>query len=284
MSKEFIQNIEYIGLFIGILVATILVAYLFNRFFKRLIRKATEDMKNDPTNYLFLRHAIITVVYIVGVSLAIYMMPDLRTLASSLLAGAGILAVAVGFASQHALANIISGIFIVIYKPFRVNDQIRLREFLGLIEDITLRHVVIRDYENRRIIIPNSLISDEIIVNAHFNDDRICKWIDISISYDSNLAKAKQIIREEIEKHPLHIDPRSEEQIEEGVDKIPVRVLKLNDSSVDLRGWAWTKDAPDAFSLGCDVYESIKLRIDEEPDIEIPFPHRSIYLKTEKQD
>jgi small-conductance mechanosensitive channel len=276
MTNRFIENIEYIGLFIGIILVTILVAYLFNRFYKRLIKRSTEDMRNDPTNYLFLRHAITTVVYIVGFSLAIYMMPDLRTLASSLLAGAGILAVAVGFASQHALANIISGILIVLYKPFRVNDQIRLREFLGVIEDITLRHVVIRDYENRRIIIPNSLISNEIIINAHFNDDRICKWIDISISYESNLAKAKEIIREEIEKHPMLIDPRTEQQIAEGVPMVPVKVLRLNQSSVDLRGWAWANNAADAFALGCDVYEAVKLRIDAEEDIQIPYPHREI--------
>jgi len=103
------------------------------------------------------------------------MMPNLRALASSFLAGAGILAVAVGFASQHALGNIISGVFIVIFKPFRVTDRVKLRELTGVVEDITLRHTIIRDFENKRIIIPNFLISEEIIVNSNFEDDRICK-------------------------------------------------------------------------------------------------------------
>jgi small conductance mechanosensitive channel len=281
--QKLIDIAEYAGIFIGILLGTIIVAYLVNRFFRRLIRKATEDMRNDPTNYVFLRHAVSTVIYIVGFSVAIYSMPDLRTLASSLLAGAGILAVAMGFASQHALSNIISGVFIVLYKPFRVNDLIKLRDMMGVIEDITLRHTVIRDFENKRIIIPNALISDEIIINSNFNDDRICRWIEVGISYDSNLLKAKEIIREEISKHPLHIDPRSPEDIANEVDMVPVRVIKLNNSSVDLRGWAWANNAPDAFLMACDLNESIKLRFDAEDDIEIPFPHQTVYVKKSDQ-
>ena len=280
MTEKFLNNLEYTGIFIGILISTVILAFLVNRFFKRLIRRSTQDLNNDPTNYLFIRHALITVIYVVGFSIAIYSLPNLRTLASSLLAGAGILAVAVGFASQHALSNVISGIFIVIYKPFKVNDQITFRNMVGVIEDISLRHVVIRDFENKRIIIPNTLISDEVIINAHYFDDRICRWIDISISYDSNLAKAKEILREEILKHPLRIDARTPEQIEAGNEEVIVRVLKLNESSVDLRGWAWADNAPNAFILACDLMESIKLRFDAEADIEIPFPHRTIIQKT----
>lgn len=278
MKEQILNSIEYIALFVGILLITILVAYLVNRFFKRLIRRSTEVMKNDPTNYLFLRHAITTLIYIVGFSIAIFMMPNLRALASSLLAGAGILAVAVSFASQHALSNIISGVFIIIFKPFRVTDRLKLRELTGVVEDITLRHTVIRDFENKRIIIPNSLISEEIIVNSNFEDDRICKWIDIGISYDSDIEKAKAIIKDEILNHPMHIDPRTQPQIDEGEELAPVKVIGLGDSSVNLRGWAWAKDAVDAFKMGCDLLESIKLRFDK-VGIEIPFPHRTLVQK-----
>ena len=277
--KELIRNsIEYVSIFVGILVITIVVAFLVNRFFKRLIRRSTEDMINDPTNYQFLRHAITALIYIVGFSIAIYSMPNLRALASSLLAGAGILAVAIGFASQQALSNIISGVFIIVFKPFRVNDRVKLRDMIGIIEDITLRHTVIRDFENKRIIIPNSLISEEIIVNSDFGDDKICKWIDIGISYDSNIEKAKALIKEEILNHPLHIDPRSPKQIEEGEELAPVKVIGLGDSSINLRGWAWAKDSADAFKMGCDLYEKIKNKFDDE-GIVIPFPHRTLVHK-----
>ncbi len=275
MMDALLSSVEYISIFIGIIIVTIIIASLVNRFFRKMIKKATEDMMNDPTNYKFLRHAIVAIIYIVGFSIAIYMMPNLRTLAGSLLAGAGILAVSVGFASQHALSNIIGGIFIIIFKPFRVNDRVSLRNMQGVIEDITLRHTVIRDFENQRIIIPNAVISDEVIINANFLDDKICKWIDMGISYNSDIDLARQIMKEEIEAHLLSIDPRTPEQIENGDELVPVRVLSLGDSSVNLRGWAWAKDAPDGFKMKCDLLESIKKRFDRE-GISIPFPHRTL--------
>ncbi len=276
MNKEFLQ----IGLFTGIIIATVIVAYIVNRFFVRLIRRSTEVMNSDPTNYQFLRHASSGLIYIVGFSVAIYSLPALRTLASSLLAGAGILAVAVGFASQHALGNVISGIFIVVFKPFRVHDRLKLREFIGVVEDITLRHTVIRDFENKRIIIPNTVISNEIIVNSDFVEDKICKWIDVGISYDSDIDKAKIIIEEEVMKHPLHVDPRTEEQVTNGEPEVPVRVILLGEYSVNLRAWAWAMNSPNGFVLSCDLLESIKKRFDSE-GIEIPFPHRTLVYKKE---
>ena len=278
MQDQIIANIWNIGLFLGIVLATFFVAFLVNRFFTRLIRRSTQFMQNDPTNYQFLKHFISGIIYLVGFSLAIYMMPGLRAVASSLLAGAGILAVAVGFASQHALSNVISGIFIVIFKPFRINDRLNINTLVGVVEDITLRHTVIRDFENRRIIIPNANISNEVIINSNINDDKICRLIDIGISYESNLPLAKKIIREEIEKHPLILDNRTPENIAEGQDVVLVRVTALGEFSVNIRAWAWAAQAADGFILYCDVLERIKLRFDEE-NIEIPYPHRTIVHK-----
>ena len=84
--------------FIGILLGTFVVGYTFSKVFRRFILKSTVIMQNDPTNYQFLRHFLAAVIYIVGISLAIYSVPSMRTIANSMLAGAGILAVAVGFA------------------------------------------------------------------------------------------------------------------------------------------------------------------------------------------
>ena len=273
------ENFIHIGIFIGVVAATIIVAFLVNRFFLRLIRRSTTEMKNDPTNYQFLRHAVTALIYMVGFGVAIYTVPSLRALASSLLAGAGILAVAVGFASQHALSNIISGIFIIIFKPFRINDRLNIRTLNGIVEDITLRHTVIRDFENKRILIPNALISDEILVNADLVDDKICKWIDIGISYDSDIDKAKEIMRDEVMKHSLHIDNRTPEQIENGDPEVPVRVISLGEYAVNLRAWAWAKNSADGFAMSCDLFESIKKRFDKE-GIEIPFPYRTLVHKT----
>ena len=278
MKEQILQNLTNIGLFIAIILATIILAYMVNRFFSRLINKSTELLKNDPTSYQFIRHALVAIIYIVGFSIAIYMMPNLRGLANSMLAGAGIIAVAVGFASQHALSNIISGIFIIIFRPFKINDRIKFQALSGVVEDITLRHTIIRDFENRRILVPNALISDEIIVNSDFQEGKICKWIDVGISYDSDIDLAKRIMNEEVMAHPLLIDNRSAADIEEGKPQVVIRVISLGDSSVNLRAWAWTKDNADAFAMGCDLLESIKKRFDAE-SIEIPFPHRTIIQK-----
>lgn len=278
MKEKLLNNSEHLLIFIGIISLTILISYLVNKFFIRQIKKSTELMHTDPTNYQFLRHLVIVLIYVVGIGISIYAIPELRVLATSLLAGAGVLAVALGFASQHALSNIISGVFIVIFKPFRIHDRIKIGDKVGIVEDITLRHTVIKDFENKRIIVPNSTISQETIINSDFIDDKICKWIDIGISYDSDLKLAKSIIKDEILKHPLNIDFRTDIQKEEGDELVPVKVILLAESSVNLRGWAWSKDSADAFIMGCDLIESIKLRFDKE-GIEIPFPHRTIVYK-----
>lgn len=263
---------------IGIVVATVIMAYLVNKALLKLIKRSTDDLNNDPTNYKFMRHLILALIYVIGFSLAVYTIPALKTIASSLLAGAGILAVAVGFASQHALSNVISGMFIVLFKPFRINDRLQLQTFTGIVEDITLRHTVIRDFENKRIIIPNAVISDQILINADFAEEKICKWIDVGISYDSDIDLARAIMSEEITSHPLHIDVRSPEDIEAGQPVVVVRVLQLRDSDVLLRAWAWSLNAANSFQMSCDVLESIKKRIDTEPRVTIPFPHRTVYM------
>ena len=279
MLGEFKLDFEALAISSGIVAGTLLVAFIFNRLFHRFIRRNSLLIRNDPTNYVFLRHAITAIIYVLGFSWAVYSLPSLRAVANSLLAGAGILAVAVGFASQHALSNIISGIFIVIFKPFSVNDRLRFQSGLqGVVEDITLRHVVIRDFENRRILIPNSVISEEVIINSDFGDDSICKFLEIDISYDSDIDLARAIIQEEALRHPLKIDGRTPEQIEAGRPEIPVRVIALGEYYVRLRAYIWAKNNADAFELGCDLLETVKKRFGRE-GIEIPFPQMDIHVR-----
>ena len=264
-----------------IIIATIILARVSKRLFKKFIgTKVTED--EDLTNYKFIEHSLSTIIYIVGFSLAIWRIPALEHIAQSMVAGAGILAIAVGFASQQALGNIISGLFIVIYKPYVINDRITLRTDLrGVVEDISLRHTVIRNFENQRIIIPNSVISNEVLINSNYSDSKMCRFIDVGISYGSDIDLAKKIIGEEIENHPLNIDVRTPEDLENDFPRVMVRVLSLLDSSVMIRGWAWAENAQDAFVLQCDVTESIKKKFDKE-GVVIPFPQRTIsYLNSE---
>lgn len=277
------DNLLIYGTFFGLVMLTLIVGYLANRLMSKIISGSTTIIKNDPTYYKFLRHVLLALVYIVGFSIAIYSVPQLRTLAGSMLAGAGILAVAIGFASQQALSNIISGVFIIIFKPFKINDRLSIKTFEGVVEDITLRHTVIRSYENKRIVIPNSLISEEVIVNADLGDQRICRWIDFGIGYESDLDLAKQIMVEEITTHPLRVDIRTEEDIANGVPNAVVRVIEIGDSAILIRGWAWAADQASSFELKCDLLEFIKRRFDKE-GIDIPYPHRTILMKQQAPD
>jgi len=267
------------ALALGIILITILVDFLVDRFFKRIILKSSLVLKNDPTNFQFLRYAINAIIYLVGFSIAIFQVEELKALAGSILAGAGILAVAVGFASQHALSNIISGLFIILFKPYRINDRIVIKDtMMGIVEDITLRHTVIRDFQNQRIVIPNAIISNETIVNSDMSDEKVCRFVEVGISYDSDLQLAKTIMREEALKHPAQIDNRKPEDKEKGKEEVPVRVLSFGESSVNLRAWVWAANFAEGFAMHCDLLESIKSRFDAE-GIEIPFPHRTVVFK-----
>ncbi len=272
------EKYTHIGLFLAIVAGTIVTALTVNWFFRRFLQRSTLVMRNDPTNYVFLRHALMGLIYVLGIGWAVYTLPNLRAIANSLLAGAGILAVAVGFASQHALSNIISGVFIIIFKPFRVNDRLRFQSGMkGIVEDITLRHVVIRDFENRRILIPNSVISDEVLVNSDFGEDKICKWIEPLITYNSDLQAARRIMQEEGEQHPNLIEWRSEEDIAEGAPLVRVRVVGLEENGYRLRAYLWAKNDADAFAMGCDYMEALLQRFEREPRVSIAIPQRRIY-------
>ncbi|HET8865274.1 MAG TPA: mechanosensitive ion channel family protein [Gracilimonas sp.] len=274
----------HLPILIGFIIfMTIIIASITTRIINVMIKKNREiDDNEDVTNLVFFKRSVSVLIYITGISFAIYMIPQLRVVAASLLAGAGLFAIAIGFASQAALANVIGGLFIVMFKPYKIGDRIQVRmDLSGVVEDINLRHTVIRNFENKRIIIPNSVISNEVVVNSNYEDNKICKWIDMGISYDSDIDLAKSIMKDEILKHPLFVDNRTEEQIEEGEEIVPVRVVMMGESSVNLRAWSWAVNPQDAFVMGCDLLESIKKRFDKE-GIEIPFPHRTLVYKTPK--
>jgi len=283
--KDFLyNNFSNILTFCFTLLLTFVLVAVVRKLFTRFLNKIAENDELDKTNYYFLRYVIVALIYAVGFTLAMYSIPALRAIGTTLLAGAGVLALAVSFASQQALSNIVSGLFIVLFKPFKIGDRVfmKARTLEGVIEDITLRHTVIRDYENRRIIVPNSIISNEVITNADYGDGKICRHLLFGISYDSSIEKARNIIQEETEKHPLLIDDRTAMDKENGVPIVVVRVLNLGESSIDLKAFAWVNDQKDGAKLSSDLLETIKNRFDAE-GIEIPYPHRKVVLKKEQQ-
>jgi small-conductance mechanosensitive channel len=205
--------------------------------------------------------------------------PKLKALAITLFAGAGILVAIIGFAAQQAFSNIIGGIFIVIFKPFRVGDMIKVGSLpYGLVEDITLRHTVINNFENKRIIIPNSIISSENIINDSIEDSKIRRWIEVGISYDSDIDLAMRIIQEEALKHPDCIDVRTQEEKDAGIPQVLVRLISFGDFSINLRAYVWTSNPIQAPHMHYEINKNIKKRFDVE-GVEIPFPYRTLVYK-----
>ena len=272
------DKLETLLVFITIIATTMFSNWLARRGYTRLMKKSADN--EDLTSFKFVGNALTAIIYSIGIIFAIREFPPLRTFAGSLLAGAGILAAIVGFASQAAFSNIVSGIFIVLSKPFRVNDRLKIKDiYSGIVEDITLRHTVIRDFENRRIIIPNSVINNEILVNADYNDDPVCKFVEIGIGYTTDIDKVKNIIAEEIGKHPLYLDRRTDAEKEEGKPLVIVRMVRMTDWAIILRGDAWANNHSQAFDLYCDLLESIKKRFDTE-GVEIPSPRYILQQNT----
>jgi small conductance mechanosensitive channel len=276
---DYLNKFSFLIAPLTVIVLSFIVGYIFDKIFSRFVLANFNTNDRNPTTFKFIGHIARAIIYLTGFGMAINMIPQLKNVATSMFASAGILAVAIGFASQNAFANIVSGIFIVIFKPFKVNDRIVFRDtMIGTVEDINLRHTIIRNFENRRIIIPNSVLNNEVIVNADLQEPKICRIFNLGISYDSDIDLAKTIIADEVRNHQYYFDNRSIVDIENGVPDVLVRVVAWADSSITLRVWVWAEDSGIGFNMECDLLESIKKRFDAE-GIEIPFPHRTIVHK-----
>ncbi len=257
-------------------------AFVMERILFLMLKRAYErgdKAHEDTTRYRFLKNALRFIVSLVALGLVIYVIPSLKHFAVTLLAGAGILVAILGLATQRAFSNIISGIFIVSFKPFRVGDMIDVGpEHKGVVEDITLRHTVIRTWENRRVIIPNAVISDATIINSTIEDEATCQWVEFGISYESDLDKAMGIMQQEAEMHPQCIDRRTEEDLQNGMPKVSVRLVQIGDSSLLLRAYVWAAAPIAARVMHFELNRSVKLRFDRE-GIDIPYPQRTISFK-----
>jgi small conductance mechanosensitive channel len=215
--------------------------------------------------YAIIQHFFIAFIYVFGFGVAIYLVPPLRTLSISLFAGAGVLAIIIGFASQSALSNVVSGLFIAMFKPFSVGDQIKVNQddVYGIVEDIGLRHTTIRTFDNKRIVIPNSVITTQTIVNYNVDGEKGCEFVEVVITYNSDLDKAMQLMQTVCEAHPDVLDVRTPQDINKNVPKVIVRALRFEDYGVRLRANVWGQNARKAFLIHCDLNVAIKKAFDK---------------------
>jgi len=206
------------------------------------------QMKVDETMQIMMRRLASAAIYIIGLMLIIYQIPQLRTLVTAMLAGAGIAGLAIGFAAKDSLSNFTSGIFIAIFQPIRVGDLVDFRGEYGQIEDLTLRHTVIRTSDSKRIIVPNSIIGNEPIINWSIREPEIIWNVDFDLEKASDIDRAREIILKAVKSHPLVLKDR------------PVNVLLLNSrySELTLRLELPLPGRNVAKVIGCDIREAVK--------------------------
>lgn len=124
-------------------------------------------------------------------------------------------------------------------------------------EDITLRHVVIKTFNNSRVIVPNSIINKEKIENSHYKDTRAGMFVDIPITPDLDIDKAMEIVNRIVESHPLYLDIRTDEEVNNGTPLVTTVVREINNDGVWIRSSVWTKNVSDNFKACSDIRREI---------------------------
>lgn len=240
---------------------------------KRIADKTETDVDNVIFDLLnrFAGVIIYAIAIILGLDLlGINVMP--------FIAGAGVLGIAIGFAAKDTLSNLIAGVLLIIDRPFEVGDRIEVwtapngSSTWGDVMDIGIRATRIKTTDNIVIIIPNNEIMKRDIINYTIISSKIRVRINIGVSYDVDLAKAKKII--------LDIAQAIEWVAKEPKPKVVVRLF--GESSVDLQVRVWIKNARKRMDTISEITDRVKEAFDKQ-GIEIPYPKRDIVI-THRQD
>jgi small-conductance mechanosensitive channel len=183
------------------------------------------------------------------------------------LAGIGVAGIALGFAAQDAVANVISGFLIFMDKPFEVGSWVTVEGQFGKVSNITLRTTRIRTNQNTYVVIPNKSIIDSVLEN-YSKHGEIRVDVPVGIAYKESIQAAREAI---LERLPRELDwVRS--------DPAPdVVATGLGDSSVNLMARVWIDDPAQRPKTEVAVVEQAKIALDE-AGIEIPFPHLQLFV------
>jgi len=269
--------LTYIPLIVSILITfaiASILAMITQKYFARLIEEhIIKQYPERETAFRLIQRFILIGIYLAAVILsATIVFPGLGAYAVSLLVGAGFLAIVVGMAASRVIGNVISGVNVILTRPIRIGDAVMIRGEFGFVEDITLRHTVIRTWDNRRMMIPNAVLDDEVIINYSIKDSKKLAPIIVSVPYNTDLEKVAKIMAEEAKKH-TNVLPELE----------PIfQVLDFGEGAITLRLLFLAKDQPTAFDTACAIRRTIKKRFNEE-GIRISCPVRYM-IPTEKPE
>ena len=257
-----------VGLGIVFIAIGMMLSWIVRRTLKTVIDHDPNE-RIDRMTVSFIQHLGTFIMWIVLALIFSHVVPSLNKVTTSLLAGVSIVSVVVGFAAQSTLGNLVSGISLVIYKPFRRGDRLQLTTptgvETGIVEDLSLGYTVLRTFDNRRIVLSNGTIANQIMINLSSVDPRAMLSPTISIGYDSDIERARAIVLELAQGH------------DDVVEVVGCPVVNLGGSSVDLSLRAWCADSSTAKAVEYDLLEQIKKRFDE-VGIEIPYAYQNVIV------
>jgi len=274
---ESIDNIwdGFLSMLPQIAIGTVVfvVFYFLSGFLRKIIRNYSKTRDNANLGRVLGRVAQWVTLF-VGLMLATAVIaPSVEP--ADLLAGLGVGGVAIGFAFRDILQNFMSGILILLREPFRIGDQIKSGDFEGTVEAIETRATLIKTYDGKRVVVPNSQIyTNPVVVNTAFEGRRT--QYDVGIGCNDDLHEAAEVmmgIMQQVE--GVLTDPAPD-----------VLLVELADSSVNLRCRWWTaSDQATVMKVQHEVLAQIKVALDE-ASIDMPYPTRVLLFhdQTDEHD
>ncbi|MDG1985662.1 MAG: mechanosensitive ion channel family protein [Planctomycetota bacterium] len=255
-----------IGLELLRALVTVLVAFIISRIAGQITRRAMNRFRGSSA---LLRQFIVSCVekglILIGALMALSAM---GVNMAPMVAAIGAAGLVLGLALQGTLGNLASGLMIMVFQPFDVDDIVDTAGAYGRVMGMTLMTTTIRSMDNRTIHVPNSMVWGDVITNVTANHTRRIDMV-FGIGYGCDFARAREVLLEILNSHDKVLD-----------DPEPnVRVHELADSSVNLITRPWVK-TDDYWDVLWDVTENVKRRFDEE-GIQIPFPQRDVHFYNE---
>lgn len=209
-----------------VLLVTLILARLVDR------RMARRDLPPEVrTRYQVLRRTIITLIVFVGVLSALLVIPQVRAVATGILASSAVIGIIVGFAAQRTIGNFIAGLLIAFAQPLRLGDYVETAGFTGVVEEIGLTYTFIRIDDNARLVVPNEKIASDTILNSSIRSRKKLAHVTVQVPLDTDLEAVRTLLREAAQ------DERAEVVVTELADKATVQVS------------VWAPDEPSAERL-----------------------------------
>ena len=232
------------------------------KFLCKLLLKAMTKGKADPTVASFL-HSVINMALKIVVIICV--LSTIGFNVTTIITTVGAAAVTIGLALKDSLANVASGTLIILNKKFKIGDYLETEGLKGVVKKIDMMYTTLCTYDNKEVLIPNSRLTSNNIINYFVQEERRIDLI-VPISYTEDIDKAREVI--------MTLVRHDERVIQEKRNRVAVSTL--NESSVDLSVWIWCH-AEDYWLVLEDMMEGIKKSFDAN-GITIPFNQLDIHL------